>query len=139
MTTRWLLVPPTGTRCETQLRAFERLNRRMQGEARDTFAEFEASIGRDSARHLVSALDDFLLIFFYFFLCNHVMTVPRRVTPLPSSRRPSIATPRATWCGSFWFISSHPVTRCVPPEPFMDKSGCCAGLLAAAGFWLLQG
>jgi hypothetical protein len=36
-----------------RLRAAEKLNESMQAEARDTFAEFEASIGRDSVRHLV--------------------------------------------------------------------------------------
>lgn len=47
--------PQTGSRCETRLRAAEKLNASMQAETRDTFAEFEASIGRDSARHLVCA------------------------------------------------------------------------------------
>lgn len=46
-----------GTRAEARLRAAEKLNQSMQAEARDTFAEFEASIGRDSVRHLVGVID----------------------------------------------------------------------------------
>ena len=53
--TRRCYVP--GTRAESRLRAAEKLNESMQAEARDTFAEFEASIGRDSVRHLVRTLD----------------------------------------------------------------------------------
>jgi hypothetical protein len=50
-----VLMSDAGTRVEARLRAAEKLNNSMQAEARDTFAEFEASIGRDSVRHLVRA------------------------------------------------------------------------------------
>lgn len=43
-----------GTRCEEQLSTYRTLNRRMQEETRATFEEFEASVDRDSARHMVS-------------------------------------------------------------------------------------
>ena len=46
-------IPVAGTRCEEQLNVYQALNAQMQADTRATFAEFEASIGSDSERHLV--------------------------------------------------------------------------------------
>ena len=49
-----LLVMSAGTKCGGLLSDYRALNQRMKQEARATFKEFEASIARDSNKHVVT-------------------------------------------------------------------------------------